>query len=76
MRSGAAEHVDGRNDLADPAEGGTAVAAWPPVGWVTEVEAARRMGISDATLRAWQRKGRFGYAGERVQASDNRWRRL
>jgi hypothetical protein len=34
------------------------------------------MRISDATLRAWQRKGWFCYAGERVQAPDNRWRRL
>ena len=76
MGSGAAEHGDGRSDLADLAVGGTAVAAWPPVGWVTEVEAAKRMGISDATLRAWQRKGRFGYAGERVQAPDTRWWRL
>jgi DNA-binding transcriptional MerR regulator len=49
---------------------------WPPAGWVTEVGAAKRMGASDATLRAWQRKGLFGYAGQRVQAPDNRWWRL
>lgn len=39
-------------------------AIWPPAGYLNEIKAAARMGISDATLRAWQRKGQFLYAGQ------------
>jgi hypothetical protein len=49
--------------------------AWPPVGWVSEADAARRMGISPATLRVWRTTGRFGYAGERV-LHDGKWWRI
>jgi predicted site-specific integrase-resolvase len=51
-------------------------AAWPPAGFLTEAQAAARMGISDATLRAWLRKGRFGYAGGLMPAPNGRSRRV
>jgi predicted site-specific integrase-resolvase len=49
------------------AVGQTGSAAWPPEGWVTREEAARRLGVSVATLgdRDWVRRLSFGVEGAR-----------
>lgn len=48
---------------------------WPPEGFLSEVEAAKRMGVTDRTLKRWQRLGQFGYAGElRRSPTGKTWR--
>jgi predicted site-specific integrase-resolvase len=51
-------------------------AAFPPAGFLSEVQAAARMGISPKTLAVWKANGQFGYAGELVLAPNGRWWRL
>jgi hypothetical protein len=63
-------------ETAAGAENRRDTAAFPPAGFLSEVQAAARMGISPKTLAVWKAKGQFGYAGELILAPNGRWWRL
>ena len=61
--------------MADTNSPKTNNVAWPPAGFLSEVQAAARMGVSQKTLTVWKAKGQFGYAGELMRAPcGRRWR--